>query len=62
MTLEGAFMDLSKTFEPGMGYVALSRLKNIENLYLQGFNATALTMHPEAYKIDHYLRSATPAP
>ena len=61
MTLEGAFMDLSKTFEPGMGYVALSRLKNIENLYLQGFNATALTMHPEAYKIDHHLRSASPA-
>ena len=42
MTLDGAFIDLSKTFEPGMGYVALSRLKSLEDLYLQGFNNMAL--------------------
>ena len=61
MTLEGAFIDLSKTFEPGMGYVALSRLKDLENLYLKGFNDKALTMHPEAYAIDRYLQSAQAA-
>ena len=47
MTLDGAFIDLSKTFEPGMGYVALSRLKNLESLYLRGFNAMALANEPQ---------------
>ena len=58
MTLEGAFMDLSKTFEAGMGYVALSRLKSLENLYLKGLNEKALTIHPEAYAIDRQLKEA----
>ena len=61
MTLEGAFIDLSKTFESGMGYVALSRLKSLEGLYLKGFNDKALTMHSEAYEIDRYLKSAATA-
>ncbi len=56
MTLDSAFVDLSKTFEPGMGYVALSRLKSLESLYLKGFNALALTMHPEALIIDQKLQ------
>ncbi len=56
MTLDGAFIDLSKTFEPGMGYVALSRLKNLESLYLKGFNAMALTMNPKALIIDQNLQ------
>ncbi|MCK0131490.1 AAA family ATPase [Flavobacteriaceae bacterium F08102] len=52
MTLEAAEIDLQKTFEKGQGYVALSRLKNIENLHLVGFNERALEVDNLAYKAD----------
>lgn len=56
MTLDAARIDLRKAFVPGMGYVALSRVKNIDNLYLTGINRTALTMSDEAHTIDDHLR------
>lgn len=52
MTLEAASIDLSKTFELGQGYVALSRLKSLENLELLGFNEMALKVDGLAYKAD----------
>lgn len=52
MTLDEAQIDLSKTFERGQGYVALSRLRSIEHLYLTGFNDIALETDPLAYKAD----------
>ncbi len=52
MTLDGALIDLSKTFEKGQGYVALSRLKNIKNLKLIGFNEMALQVDGLAHKAD----------
>lgn len=52
MTLDAAMIDLSKTFERGQGYVALSRLKNIENLQLSGFNEMALRVDGLALKAD----------
>ncbi len=56
MTLDAARMDLRKAFVPGMGYVALSRVKNIDNLYLAGINRMALTMSDDAHEIDGHLR------
>ncbi|MAU34259.1 ATP-dependent endonuclease, partial [Candidatus Saccharibacteria bacterium] len=38
MTLDAARIDLRKAFVEGMGYVALSRVKNLDNLYLAGIN------------------------
>lgn len=52
MTLEAAEIDLSKTFEAGQGYVALSRLKDLDGLKLIGINRRALEVDPLAAKAD----------
>ena len=52
MTLDAAEIDLSKTFETGQGYVALSRLKKLENLQLIGINEMALRVDNLANKAD----------
>ncbi len=52
MTLDAAEMDLSKTFETGQGYVALSRLKDWQGLYLRGINNQALAVDDLAFKAD----------
>ncbi|WP_258103822.1 AAA family ATPase [Marinoscillum sp. MHG1-6] len=52
MTLDAAEIDLSKTFETGQGYVALSRLKDWNGLYLKGMNNRALMVDDLAFKAD----------
>ena len=52
MTLERAKADLSRCFEKGQGYVALSRLKSLEGLQLVGFNDIALQVDSLALKAD----------
>jgi ATP-dependent DNA helicase PIF1 len=59
MTLDAARIDLRKAFVEGMGYVALSRVKNIANLYLSGINQMALRVSEEAQAIDVHLRDKT---
>ncbi len=56
MTLDEAIIDLGKTFEKGQGYVALSRLRNMESLYLEGFNSLALEVDALALKADKRFR------
>jgi hypothetical protein len=56
MTLDGAHIDLGRAFVPGMGYVALSRVKNLKSLTLGGLNRTALMMHEDAHMLDEGLR------
>ncbi len=57
MTLDAARIDLRKAFVEGMGYVALSRVKNLENLYLSGINRMALAVSADAQNIDESLRT-----
>lgn len=57
MTLDAARIDLRKAFVPGMGYVALSRVRNLANLYLLGINNTALQVSEDALLIDETLRA-----
>lgn len=57
MTLDAARIDLRKAFVEGMGYVALSRVKNLSNLYLSGINRMALAVSQEAMAIDESLRA-----
>lgn len=61
MTLDAARIDLSKAFVEGMGYVALSRVKNLNNLYLVGLNRMALRVSDEARQIDEILRRRSSA-
>lgn len=56
MTLDAARIDLRKAFVEGMGYVALSRVKNLRNLYLSGINRMALQVSQDAQEIDVSLR------
>jgi len=57
MTLDKAVIDLSKSFIEGQGYVALSRVKTLEGLFLKGFNAMAVKVHDEILNLDKKLKS-----
>ena len=52
MTLDAAEMDLGDTFEPGMGYVALSRVRSLHGLKLMNLNEMALRVHPKILQHD----------
>ena len=59
MTLDAAKIDLRKAFVEGMGYVALSRVRDLDNLYLYGINRRALEVSSDALAIDEVLRQAS---
>jgi ATP-dependent exoDNAse (exonuclease V) alpha subunit len=52
MTLDAAEIDLSRAFDRGMGYVALSRVKRLENISLLGLNERALEVSPRIKMLD----------
>lgn len=56
MSLDAAIMDLSKTFEYGQGYVALSRVRSLDGLYIQGINKKSIVVHPDVLKQDKIFR------
>lgn len=56
MTLDAAEIDLTRAFTPGMGYVALSRVRSMKNIYLKGINNVALLVSEEAMAIDDFLQ------
>ncbi len=55
MTLDAARIDLRRAFVPGMGYVALSRVRGLSSLSLVGINQMALKVAPEALAMDGVL-------
>jgi ATP-dependent DNA helicase PIF1 len=59
MSLDSAQLDLSRSFTPGMGYVALSRVRSLDGLYLMGINQMAMALHPDIYELDKSLRQAS---
>jgi ATP-dependent DNA helicase PIF1 len=59
MSLDAAEIDLAKTFTPGMGYVALSRVRSLDGIYLRGINNMALQLHEEIFEFDNTLRHAS---
>jgi ATP-dependent DNA helicase PIF1 len=56
MTLDAARIDLRRAFVEGMGYVALSRVRSLEHLVLEGMNDMALRVSPLAKQLDEELR------
>ena len=56
MSLDEAVMDLSKVFEYGQGYVALSRVRRLSGLHLLGWNTKAFEVHPEILGKDELFR------
>lgn len=44
-TFDGVVVDLSNTFQAGLGYVALSRVRSLDDLMIAGF-------HPKAYSVN----------
>lgn len=61
MSMDAAIMDLSKAFEYGQGYVALSRVRRLAGLHLLGLNARALEVHPDILEKDRDFRAASEA-
>lgn len=56
MSLDAAEIDLSRSFLPGMGYVALSRVRSLAGLKLMGMNQMALSVHPDVAEMDKDFR------
>ena len=56
MTLDAAEMDLSRSFVPGQGYVALSRVRELSGLYLRAFNDMALAVDDRVAASDEQFR------
>lgn len=59
MSMDEAAMDLSRVFEPGQGYVALSRVRSLSGLHLLGWSDAALRIHPQVRAIDQQFRLAS---
>lgn len=56
MTLDAAEMDLGDAFEPGMGYVALSRVRSLSGLKLMNLNELALKVNTRVLQHDHLFK------
>jgi len=61
MSLDAAEIDLSRSFVPGMGYVALSRVRALSGLKLLGLNAMALQVDPRIVELDRELKDLSAA-
>lgn len=52
LSLDTAMMDLRQVFEYGQGYVALSRVRTLNGLYLAGWNEQTFQVHPRILQQD----------
>ena len=56
MSLDAVEVDLSKSFEKGMGYVALSRVRSLDGLTLLGLNEIATQVRGDVLDFDEELK------
>ncbi len=52
LSLDAARMDLRRTFAPGQGYVALSRVRTLDGIYLEGMTNLVYARHPDVALMD----------
>ena len=57
MSLDQASIDLNNAFVPGQGYVAISRVRNLDGLHVQGANEMTFRVDPKVVEFDKELRS-----
>jgi len=57
MTLDAAEIDLGDAFEPGMGYVALSRVRSLSGLKLMNLNEMALKVNSKILEQDDVFKN-----
>lgn len=55
-TFDGVEVDLSDCFVPGLGYVALSRVRSAEDLIITDFNMKALKVDPKSLKYSNKVK------
>jgi ATP-dependent DNA helicase PIF1 len=58
MSLDRVHTDLTRAFDYGMVYVALSRVKTLEGLHLSGFDPSKIKVHPKVVKFYESLHRA----
>jgi ATP-dependent DNA helicase PIF1 len=56
MSMDSAAIDLSRAFEYGQGYVALSRVRTLAGLHIVGWSEEALMVHPRVKSKDEQFR------
>lgn len=56
ISLDEAVIDLSRVFEYGQGYVAISRVKRLSGIFFLGWNNKAFQVDPEILKKDNIFR------
>ena len=55
-TLDGIEVDLSRCFTPGLGYVALSRVRSADNMVISKISDDAFDVDPLSRKISTYVK------
>lgn len=58
-SLDTAYIDLRDAFVAGQGYVALSRVRTLNGLFLGGYNEQALQVHPLVLEHDQQFRHSS---
>lgn len=61
MSMDAAAIDLSRAFAPGQGYVALSRVRRLDGVFLLGWSENALAVHPGVAALDKEFRASSEA-
>ena len=54
-TLDCCEVDLKNVFDYGQTYVALSRVRNLNGLYIKNFDKSKIKVHPKAIEFYKYL-------
>ena len=55
-TFDAIKVDLSNCFTPGLGYVALSRARSVDDILLEGYDEKALQVSSRSQRISRYVK------